>query len=138
MKKILIVIAVIIAAGSAITIAGTMGMDEINNYWIPDIDLTEFYDGFYRGECKISRWALAVEVKIKNHIIEKIIITDKKVSNITDELKKEYDDNLIGTKTPVFDSVSGATSVTGRAYLIAVADALRIVEECGECYRDVF
>jgi uncharacterized protein with FMN-binding domain len=123
MKKLLIVLAVIIVSGGVITIAGTIGMDEVNRFRIPAVDISSIDNGIYTGECDISRWALKVNVAIENHKIKNITIKDKKMSNISNDIKEQYDKKIIGTEKPVFDSVSSA-SVTGKAYMIAVTDAL--------------
>ena len=134
-KVSLIIIAAIVGLSVIISIFGTTGMDEVGEYKIPDIDMCKIEDGEYEGSSNISRWAVTVKVTVKNHIITDVIITDKKISNITDQLKAEYDQNIIEKEQPVFDTVSGATSVTGKAYIIAVTDALEKAEEsCFDCF----
>lgn len=135
MRKLLIIIVIIIISGGILTIAATNGMDEIRKYKIPEINMDSIDDGEYQGESTIGRWALAVRVTVENHKIKDIIITDKKESNITDDLKAEYDLRIRGTEVPVFDTISAA-SITGKAYLIAVTNALDKVQEhdCG-CFK---
>ncbi|MBD3320995.1 MAG: FMN-binding protein [Chitinivibrionales bacterium] len=122
-KKIFIIIGSILLVGLIFYCATTYGMSEVINYVMPDIDMSQIADGRYEGSCDISRWALDVRVTVKGHKIVAVEITDKKMSNITEKFIDELNGYLIDRKFPDFDAVTAA-SITGKTYLIAVADAL--------------
>ena len=124
MKKVLIVIVVIAGLFGLMAAAGTIGMDKVRKFRLAPVDMSIIPDGEYEGKCTISRWALDVRVTVVNQKIKNIVITDRKMSNISDDLKAQYDAGIIDAEKPVFDSVSGATSITGKAYTIAVVNAL--------------
>jgi uncharacterized protein with FMN-binding domain len=124
MRTWLIVGAALVILVLAVIIGGTRGMEEIRNYKIPAVSLERISDGVYEGAYSKTRWGLSVKVTVKDHIIENIEITDKKSSNITKDLITRLNMNLIDTKEPEFEAVSGAT-MTSKGYVIAVADALQ-------------
>jgi uncharacterized protein with FMN-binding domain len=104
--------------------AGTAGMDEVRAYRIPAIDLGRIADGTYEGACDIGRFAVTVNVAVKGHLVTGVEIADKRQSNVNRELAAALNKRVIGKEKPDFDAVTGA-SITGKAYLIAVADALK-------------
>ena len=124
MRVILIVFSSLVTLVVLALIFGTMGMNEIREYTIPTIDLSSKEDGIYTGMLTRTRWALTVKVTLDNHVITSIEIIDRKSSNITKDLLNKLEKQLINTKNPRFDVISGA-SMTTKGYLIAVADALR-------------
>ncbi|MEJ2051327.1 MAG: FMN-binding protein [Calditrichota bacterium] len=123
-KRVLIILGVLIVLGVIIFIAGTAGMDEVKNYRMPEIDMGRIADGNYEGSCTISRWALKVKVTVKDYKIIEVDIVDRMSSNINDGLINQIDRNIIGKASPGLDAVTGA-SITSKAYLIAIADALQ-------------
>ncbi|MEJ2665319.1 MAG: FMN-binding protein [Spirochaetia bacterium] len=122
-KIILITIGAVVLLGVILVPIAMIGMDEVRKYKIPDIDLNRIGDGEYEGACTISRWAMKVRVTVQDHKVRDITITAKMMSNLTGELMNTINGNIIDRQPPVFDAVSGA-SITGKAYLIAVTDAL--------------
>jgi uncharacterized protein with FMN-binding domain len=123
-KIILISLGSIILLSIILTPVAMLGMDEIKEYTIPHIDLSVIDDGEYEGECSISRWAMKVMVMVQDHKISTIEITDKKMSNLSQGLIDEIHARIIDRETPQFDVVTGA-SITNKAYLIAITDALQ-------------
>jgi uncharacterized protein with FMN-binding domain len=132
MKKrsiaLLIVFGSLAVLTAVILIGGTRGMDEVRSRVLPPLDLANIDDGTYPGACDIGRWSLEVAVTVTDHRITGARITDKKTANITPELQAILNARFIGRAEPEFDAVTGA-SITGKAYFIAVADALSHAEQ---------
>ncbi len=122
-RVFLITLGVIIFLGVILVIVATIGMDDVKNFKIPDIDLSRIDDGEYEGSCTISRWAMKVKVAVQDHKIKNVAIVDKMMSNLNEELIAKINGNVIDRQPPNFDAVSGA-SITSNAYLIAITDAL--------------
>ena len=123
-KILLIILGSFLLMAAAVLIFGTRGMDTVRQYTIENIDLNRIDDGVYQGEFAQTRWGVAVSVEVKDHLIKKITITDRKSSNITKDIIEQLNKALLETDEPNFDAVSGAT-MTSKGYLIAVADALK-------------
>jgi len=102
---------------------GMIGMKKMRQYEIPEVNLQAIDDGSYTGESTISRWAVAVSVTVKDHKITAISLTDKKKSNISQDIIAQSNQEIMAHQTPNIDAVGGA-SYTSKGYLIAVADAL--------------
>lgn len=122
-KKMIVIILGILVLGVAFFIAATIGMDEVRDFNIPAIDMSQIADGEYEGACDISRWALRVRVTVHDHLISDVSIVDRMKSNMSDNLITAIHQQILGRKSPNFDTVTGA-SITSKAYLIAIADAL--------------
>lgn len=122
-KTGLVILAVIVVLGVVTFIFGTVGMDEIRQYRIQDIDLTRIKDGTYSGECTISRWNNVVRVTVRDHKIVKIALVKRRMSNIQQSMITAINRKVIEKQSPKMDAVTGA-SITGKAYRIAIADAL--------------
>jgi uncharacterized protein with FMN-binding domain len=80
-------------------------------------------DGAYDGACGIGRFSMKVKVTVKDHRAVAVELTDKQMSNIGPDLAAKLDERVVGRDKPDFDAITGA-SLTSKAYLIAVADAL--------------
>jgi len=119
----LITLGVIIFLGVILVIVATIGMDDVKDFKIPDIDLSRIDDGEYEGSCTISRWAMTVMVTVQDHKIKNVAIVDKMMSNLNEELITRINESVVGRQSPNFDAVSGA-SITSKAYMIAITDAL--------------
>ena len=74
LKKSLIVTLIVVSLIALIFILGTQGMDTIKETQIPTINLPEIDDGIYNGSFSETRWGVAVQVTVKNHLINKIKI----------------------------------------------------------------
>jgi uncharacterized protein with FMN-binding domain len=104
--------------------AGMAGMDEVRAYAIPAVDLSRIPDGDYAGACAIGRFAMTVQVSVKNHLVTGVALSEKDRANMTPVLADSLNPRVVGQAHPDFDAVTGA-SITGKAYFIAVADALK-------------
>ncbi|MBN1797887.1 MAG: FMN-binding protein [Spirochaetales bacterium] len=124
LRIILITLGSIVFLGLILFIVGTIGMNDVKEFDIPDIDLNSIDDGEYEGACTISRWAMKVKVMIQDHKIKSVTIVDKMMSNLNGQLIARINGNVIDKQAPDFDAVSGA-SITSKAYLIAITDALQ-------------
>lgn len=124
LKVFLAIVLIVVVIGVIAYIAGTKNMDEIANFEMPLIDLSSIDDGNYQGSCDIGRWALTVNVTIKKHQIVNIIIAEDHLSNVTPELAEIWNNTILFKDKPSFDAVTGA-SITSKAYMIAVTDALK-------------
>jgi uncharacterized protein with FMN-binding domain len=122
-KIILIILGAVILLSVILTPIAMIGMDEVKEFEIPNIDLSRIDDGEYEGVCTISRWAMKVKVRVQDHKIRNIEIVDKMMSNLTQDMIAEIHKQIIDRETPRFDVVTGA-SITNKAYLIAITDAL--------------
>lgn len=122
-RIILIIGICLVLLTGAVLFFGTRGMDEMQKAPIPQFSLATIADGTYQGESTISRWAVRVEVSVKDHLIKSIRVIDSKMSNLGPDMTQRMNTGLIGTTSPSFDAVSGA-SLTSKGYLLAVGDAL--------------
>lgn len=98
-------------------------MDDIRAFTMHEIDMSKISDGGYEGSCDIGRWALTVKATVKDHRVINVTIVKKMKSIMSDELITEINQNIIEQRVPKFDTVTGA-SITSKAYLIAITDAL--------------
>ncbi len=99
-----------------------IGMGEVKGLEIGAVDLSKLADGTYRGSFKRGRWAYKVEVTIKDHRIEKIVLLDDKWK-VMEKVGSELVGRIIQRQSPQVDVVSQAT-VTSKALLKAVENAL--------------
>jgi uncharacterized protein with FMN-binding domain len=124
LKVFLSIVLIIVVVSVIAYVGGTKNMDEIVDFEMPLIDLSSIDDGSYQGSCDIGRWALTVDIMIKNHQIVNVIMAEKHLSNVTPELAEIWNKSIVFTDTPSFDAVTGAT-ITSKAYMIAITDALK-------------
>lgn len=122
-KVILIIVVVIIGLAVIMVFTTTIGMQDIQNYEIPEINLIAIADGEYEGACTISRWPIKVKVKVKDHKIVNIDIIEDRIQVRSSDMDEIIIRNVIGKQSLAIDTVSGA-SITTKAYLIAITDAL--------------
>jgi uncharacterized protein with FMN-binding domain len=99
------------------------GLEAGSKLVIEDIKPSLLNDGTYNGTYKEGRWSNEVSVTIKDRKITKIDIV-KDVTFSKPEVTKEIFDKVVKNQTTNVDVVSGST-VTSRAYLKAVEDALK-------------
>ncbi len=104
-------------------VAGSAGQDEVRARALPAVDMSRIPDGAYVGSCDIGRFAMAVNVAVKDHRVTAVEIADKRQSNIGPDMADRLNRSVVGREKPSFDAVTGA-SITGKAYYIAVTDAL--------------
>lgn len=123
LKIILIILGSIITMGLFVLYSGTRGMDEIRTFSLPATDMNTVADGDHEGSCTIGRWAMKVRVTVMDHRILDVVFVDGKSANMTDDLAAENNRYLIAKQALVTDAVGGA-SITTRAYMIAIGDAL--------------
>jgi uncharacterized protein with FMN-binding domain len=98
---------------------------------VRDPDLTLFGDGRYPGEYSLSppfgvfvaQNHVEVDVIIQDHSYEDIIVKTDSVKNM--EHLKKMRQLILERQTLQIDALTGATSLTGKAYLNAIAGALR-------------
>jgi len=123
-RIILIILGAIIFLGVVLAILATIGMDDVKNFKIPGIDLSRIEDGEYQGSCTISRWAMKVKVTVQDHKIKSVAIVDKMMSNLNEQMIATINGNVIDRQPPNFDALTAA-SITSKAYMIAITDALQ-------------
>lgn len=122
-RVILIILGVVVCLGVIMVFAATIGMQEIKDFNIPDIDLSSIADGEYEGACTISRWPIKVMVKVKDQKIVSINIVEDRIQVKSSDMDEIIIRNVIEKQSLAIDTVSGA-SITTKAYLIAIANAL--------------
>ena len=66
---------------------------------------------------------MKVKVTVQDHKIKSVDIVDKMMSNLNQELITTINGNVIDRQPPNFDALTAA-SITSKAYLIAITDAL--------------
>lgn len=125
MGKIIAGVAVVVLLILGIGLfAGTRNMGTIKSVTLPNVDLAQFENGEYKGACSIGRWAMRVSVTVVDHKITRILSEKGKTSNISGKLKSQMDEKVLQKQSVQVDAVSGAT-ITCKAYLIAIGDALK-------------
>jgi len=72
-KVLLIILGSIIILGLGAVIFGTMGMGEIREFKIANINLSNVKDGQYTGSCIIGRWSKTIRITVKGHKIIKTV-----------------------------------------------------------------
>lgn len=124
-----------IAAGFAVFFLGGCAMvqaekDYYESLSVADPDLARIGDGKYWGECTlhppigviVAQNRVELYVVIANHAYADIVVETKTLKD-NDHLKKMRR-LVIENQTLQLDAMSGPTSLTGKAYLRAIADAL--------------
>ncbi|MBD3318128.1 MAG: FMN-binding protein [Chitinivibrionales bacterium] len=122
MKIVLIVVGVIVLLLAVGFIFATMGLSEIKNMAINEVDLSKISDGVYTGTFQKARWTHNVEVTVKDHKITEI----KNTNELPEGNKKLVDgaiEKILQKQSVDIDAVSGAT-VSTKAFQKAVEDAL--------------
>ncbi|MBN1758868.1 MAG: FMN-binding protein [Chitinispirillaceae bacterium] len=105
----------------------TLGLKDIREMPINDVDLQKVQDGVYTGSFKKTRWKNNVQVTVKNHRIVDIVNTNE----LPPPNKKIVDkaiNSILSKQSVVIDVVSGA-SVNTKAFQKAVENALKGVSE---------
>ncbi|MDW7667942.1 MAG: FMN-binding protein [Bacillota bacterium] len=126
LKIIITVIVIIIAIVLLILFYLTRGLQEGQNIEVNNVDLSYLEDdGFYTGNFKFGRWSNEAKVTLEDRKIMDIEFTDD-VSFSKDEVREEIINRIIDKQKVNVDVVSGAT-VTSKAYMKAVEDALDIL-----------
>lgn len=100
----------------------TIGLKDISESTIKNVDLHTVQDGVYTGTFKKARWKNDVEVTVKNHRIVAI----KSMNKLAPPNRKVVDKAIkamLAKQSVVIDVVSGA-SVNTRAFQMAVENAL--------------
>jgi len=123
LKALLIVLGILIVFIVFSVVAGTRNMGDIKEYVIPNIDMSNVADGDYEGSCDIGRWAITVNVTVKEHKITQVMIPQDQIPILPDEFIVELNAAILNSTDPNFDAVTGAT-ISSKAYMIAVTDAL--------------
>ena len=98
------------------------GQEEILNYEIGEIDLSEVSDGVYVGSFDQGRWKNQVEVTVENHEIIDIKVI-KTVRFERKEITQEVILQVINQQSLDVDIEAG-TTITVNAYLISIRKAL--------------
>jgi len=95
-----------------------------------DPNLLLFGDGLYSGECTLSppigvfvaQNHVEVDVTIHDHSYEDIVVKTESIKNM--EHLEKMRQLIIDKQTLQIDALTGATSLTGKAYLKAIVNAL--------------
>jgi uncharacterized protein with FMN-binding domain len=128
LKKVLVILGIVffvIVIGFGILMYRLTNMaqtieSELNK--VTGINLTKVADGVYAGSFGDFVVFSSVEVVVKDHRIDKIVITDQKCAQGYEA--KDTVDRIIQTQSPKVDAVTGASS-SSRTIMIAVDRALR-------------
>ncbi len=123
MKTVLIILGVILILGVLGFIFASIGLKDIKNMAINDVNLSEIPDGVYEGNFKKARWNHEVKVTVKDH---KIVSIEKK--NLSDdkrdrEITEKAGEAIIANQSVKIDVISGAT-VDTKSFQKAVENAL--------------
>lgn len=100
----------------------TLGLKDIRNMPINEVDLHAISDGVYKGKFKKARWTNNVEVTVKNHRIVDIKSTNKHPPPNQKVVDKAIN-AILTRQSVVIDVISGA-SVNTKAFQKAVENAL--------------
>ena len=127
MKKVLkivgaIVVLLIFVAIIMSTVFMT-GLDKGKNIAVGTIDASNIADGTYEGHFDLNRWTNTLAVTIKDHKVTNIAILKDVVFKL-DAVSKGVFEEVITKQSLAIDVQSGAT-VTTKAYLKAIEDALK-------------
>ena len=123
LKIFLIVFVCIGLIAGAVSYYLLHGMKKIMQADIGAADLSAIEDGGYTGSVKAGRWGNTVSVSVQGGAITGITV-QQDMAVTDDELKAALFDQVITDQSLDVDVVSGAT-VTCKAYLLAMEDALR-------------
>lgn len=123
MKIVLIILGVILVIGVAGFIFASVGLSDIKNMVINEVDLSKVPDGVYTGKFQRARWNYAVEITIKNHEIIEIKNIDDKTDKGSMKLINSAIEAILAKQSLEIDTISGAT-VNTKAFQKAVENAL--------------
>jgi len=129
-KKVIIIISIlscITAMGFAVfyftsIVPANKIMVEVRNIEIADIDLEQIADGNYVGEFSYSKSHCKVEVVVRGHKIDNIVVLESGKNNHAKKAEAVLKKIIEKQKTNV-DVIAGATT-TSKALLRAVETAL--------------
>lgn len=116
---ILIVLALLVAAGLFVT----SGLSEGMNVQLQGVNLADKPDGDYTGTYTFKRWTNTLLVHVKDHQITGIDIQEDVGAAQITHCSGEIFQRVIAAQDTKVDAVSGAT-VTSKAYLKAIENAL--------------
>ena len=119
---VVIIICIVLAALIILIFLMNMGMKDVKNLTISDIDLSKIADGEYEGSLNKGRWTNTVRITVKDHKIEKIDVIKDMMAK-SDDIRKKIENSVIEKQSLQIDAVSGATLHT-KAYLKAIENAL--------------
>jgi len=91
---------------------------------IKDVDLASVADGTYKGSHPVGPMKYVVDVTVSDHKIASIDIVEAFSGNEYSRKGQAILDSVIANKSLEIDVITGAT-VTSKAYLAAIEDALR-------------
>ncbi|MBN2380495.1 FMN-binding protein [candidate division WOR-3 bacterium] len=91
---------------------------------ITDIDLTKIADGTYQGAHPVGPMKYVVEVTVSDHKIASIDIVEAFSGNEYSQKGQAILDSVVAYQSLEVDVITGST-VTSKAYLAAIEDALR-------------
>jgi len=126
LKRVLPVIIVVILVVVSGMFYIIRGLDSGSRLEVGSVNLSLLSDGTYSGQYKAGRWSNEVNVTIKENKITKIDIV-KDVLFSKQEWSQQILNMVLEKQNIDIDAVSGAT-VTGKAYLKAIEDALKKAE----------
>ncbi len=127
MKKILIIaVIVLVVAAAAIYVfviaPANKKNEEVRNMPIGEVDLSRIPDGSYEGNFTYGSFTYAIQVGVKDHNIEKVIIIENRDSKYAG-MAEGVVERVIEKQTPNVEVVTGATT-TSKALLKAIENAL--------------
>jgi len=120
---VIIVVIIVVVSGMFYIIRG---LDSGSRLEVGSVNLSLLSDGTYSGQYKAGRWSNEVNVTVKENKITKIDIV-KDVLFSKQEWSQQILNMVLEKQNIDIDAVSGAT-VTGKAYLKAIEDALKKAE----------
>jgi len=126
LKRVLPVIIVVILVVVSGMFYIIRGLDSGSRLEVGSVNLSLLSDGTYSGQYKAGRWSNEVNVTVKENKITKIDIV-KDVLFSKQEWSQQILNMVLEKQNIDIDAVSGAT-VTGKAYLKAIEDALKKAE----------
>lgn len=121
MVKIALVALIVLCIGGYFL--GTMGLKDIQNLAIEEVNLSSIPDGTFKGSFHKSRWNHDVEVTVNDNVITAIKNTNKLSSKHQKEIVDTAINRIITKQSLRIDVVSGA-SVNTKAFQKAVESAL--------------
>ena len=105
----------------------TLGLNDIREMTIKNVDLQTVEDGVYTGSFRKARWKNVVRVTVKNHRIVDIRNTNR-LPPANQKIVDKAINSMIIRQSVAIDVISGA-SVNTKAFQKAVENALTGVSE---------
>lgn len=121
-KGIFAVVVLIILVMAGVLIKSKSDLKNLANIEIQNVDLSEIEDGSYEGKYKAFPISVQVNVNIKSHVIDDIIIL--KHINGQGSAAEKITENILKSQSLEVDAVSGAT-YSSKVIVKAVEDALK-------------